>query len=102
GEKTVDARGDIYSLGAVAFFALTGRPPFDKKTASQLIAAHRSEAAPPLSNVSPDVPADLAATVARCLSKDPTARYQSAAELDVALGACLRTFQRLDDGRAER
>ncbi|MBA4191967.1 MAG: hypothetical protein C0467_28640 [Planctomycetaceae bacterium] len=89
GEKTADARGDIYSLGAVAFFSLSGRPPFDKKTVGQLLAAHRSEMPPPLSDISPDVPADLAATVARCLSKDPTARYQSAAELDVALAACL-------------
>lgn len=93
GEKTVDARGDIYSLGAVAFFALTGRPPFDKKTAGQLLAAHRSEQPPPLSTVLPDVPADLAATVARCLSKDLTARYQSAAELDVALAACRPTSE---------
>lgn len=89
GEKTVDARGDIYSLGAVAFFALTGRPPFDKKTTGQFLAAHRTETPPPLS----DVPADLAATVTRCLSKDLTARYQSAAELDLALAACLRTSE---------
>jgi serine/threonine-protein kinase len=93
GEKTVDARGDIYSLGAVAFFALTGRPPFDRKTTGQLLAAHRSETPMPLSDLSPDVPADLAATVARCLSKDLAARYQSAAELDAALAACLRTSE---------
>jgi len=98
GEKTVDARGDIYSLGAVAFFALTGRPPFEGKTTGQLLAAHRSETPPPLSDLSPDVPADLAATIARCLLKDPTDRLQSAAELDVALAACLHTSQRLGDG----
>ena len=93
GEKTVDARGDIYSLGAVAFFALTGRPPFEGKTTGQLLAAHRSETPMPLSDLSPDVPADLAAIVARCLSKDLAARYQSAGELDAALAACLRTSE---------
>ena len=88
GEAAVDARGDIYSLGAVAFFALTGRPPFQAKTAGQLLAAHRSELPPLLTDVSPDIPADLTATISRCLSKDPTDRYQSVPELAVALERC--------------
>jgi tRNA A-37 threonylcarbamoyl transferase component Bud32 len=101
GEAVLDARGDIYSLGAVAFFALTGRPPFEGKTTGQLLAAHRSETPPRLSDISPDVPADLAATVARCLLKDPTDRFQCAAELEMALAACLQTSQRLGDEKAE-
>jgi serine/threonine-protein kinase len=88
GESAVDARGDVYSLGAVAFFALTGRPPFQGKSAGQLLAAHRAEPPPPLPTVRPDVPADLAAVVARCLAKDPIGRFQSAADLDRALGQC--------------
>ena len=88
GESAVDARGDIYSLGAVAFFALTGRPPFQGKTVGQLLAAHRSEPPPSLTDLRPDVPADLAAVVARCLAKDPADRYPSAADLDRALGLC--------------
>lgn len=85
GEAAVDARGDIYSLGAVAFFALTGRPPFDGKTTGQLLAAHRSEPPPSLVALRPDLPADLAASIARCLSKQPADRFQSVAELDVVL-----------------
>jgi eukaryotic-like serine/threonine-protein kinase len=86
GESAVDARGDIYSLGAVAFFALTGRPPFQAKTAGQLLAAHRCTPPPRLTEVSPDVPADLAAIIARCLSKDPADRFQSMADVVGALG----------------
>jgi serine/threonine-protein kinase len=88
GESAVDARGDVYGLGAVAFFALTGRPPFQGKTLGQLLAAHRSEPPPALTNLRPDVPADLAAVVARCLAKDPHDRFQSAADLDRALARC--------------
>ena len=86
GESTVDARGDLYSLGAVAFFALTGRPPFQGKTMGQLLAAHRSEPPPLVTDLRPDVPANLAALIARCLAKDPADRFQSAAALDKAFG----------------
>ena len=88
GESTGDARGDIYSLGAVAFFALTGRPPFQTKTAGQLLAAHRNQPPPPVTEFCPDVPADLATIIARCLSKDPTDRFQSTTDIVHALGAC--------------
>lgn len=88
GESAVDARGDVYSLGAVAYFALTGRPPFQGKALGQLLAAHRSEAPPPLTDLRPEVPMDLAAVVARCLAKDPNDRFQSATDLERALGQC--------------
>jgi eukaryotic-like serine/threonine-protein kinase len=85
GESAVDARGDIYSLGAVAFFALTGRPPFQAKTAGQLLAAHRCTPPPRLTEVCPDVPTDLAAIIGRCLSKDPADRFQSMVDVVRAL-----------------
>lgn len=88
GESTTDARGDVYSLGAVAFFALTGRPPFQAKPLAKLLAAHRFEIPPPLTDIRPDCPHDLAAVVARCLAKEPAERFQSAAELYRALAAC--------------
>ena len=88
GESAVDSRGDIYSLGAVAFFALAGWPPFQGKSVGQVLAAHRSEPAPPLIDFRPDAPADLAAVVARCLAKEPADRFQSATDLDLALGQC--------------
>jgi eukaryotic-like serine/threonine-protein kinase len=88
GEAVVDARGDLYSLGAVMFFVLTGRLPFLGKTLGQLLAAHRSEPPPLLTDLRPEVPADLALVVARCLAKDPSDRVQSAADLDRALAHC--------------
>jgi serine/threonine-protein kinase len=88
GESVVDARGDVYGLGAVAFFALTGRPPFQGKSLGQLVAAHRSEPPPPLTDFRPDAPADLAAVVARCLAKDPASRFPAAADPDWALAQC--------------
>jgi serine/threonine-protein kinase len=88
GESAVDTGGDLYSLGAVMFFALTGRPPFVGKTLGQLLAAHRSEPPPRLTDLRPDVPADLAAVVVRCLAKDPADRFSSAADLDRVLKQC--------------
>jgi serine/threonine-protein kinase len=88
GESAVDARGDLYSLGAVAFFLLTGRPPFEGRTHGQFLTAHLTQAPPDVRTIRPDVPADLAAVVARCLAKNPAERFQSAADLDRALAAC--------------
>lgn len=88
GGEAVDARGDVYSLGAVAYFTLAGNPPFEGTTVGKLLAAHLTQPPPDLATVRPDVPADLAAVVTRCLAKNPTDRYQTMLELDAALAAC--------------
>jgi serine/threonine-protein kinase len=88
GEANIDGRGDLYSLGGVAFFALTGRPPFEGTAAWQLISAHLTKTPPRADEVNPAVPADLADVVARCLAKDPAERFQTATDLDAALGRC--------------
>jgi serine/threonine-protein kinase len=88
GGDPVDARGDIYSLGAVTFFMLTGRPPFEASTVGKLISAHLTQPAPEVQTVRSDVPADFAAVVAKCLAKEPKERFQTAAELEAALAAC--------------
>lgn len=87
GER-VDRRGDVYSLGALAFFALTGRPPFEGGSAAKLMSAHLTQPPPDVRTVRADVPADLAAVLQKCLAKDPKARYQNVPELDAALAAC--------------
>jgi tRNA A-37 threonylcarbamoyl transferase component Bud32 len=85
GAGDLDARSDIYSLGAVAYFLLAGQPPFGDRTQVQALAAHLYEAPRPLEELQPDVPANLAAVVARCLAKEPQRRFEDIASLDAAL-----------------
>jgi serine/threonine-protein kinase len=86
--KEADARSDVYGVGAVAYFLLTGQPPFPRETAMQMLLAHAYEPAVPVGKVRPDVPADLEAVVMRCLEKQPEKRYPDVASLDKALAAC--------------
>jgi len=88
GKSGLDPRSDIYSLGAVAYFLLTGQPPFVRETAMQVLMAHVYEQVPPLAELRPDVPPDLAAVVLRCLEKDPARRFPSVEALDEALEQC--------------
>ncbi len=83
-----DARSDIYALGAVAYFMLTGRPPFNAEKAMQVLLAHMNEPVVGLSHWRPDVPEDLERVVMRCLAKRPEERYQDAVSLREALLAC--------------
>jgi serine/threonine-protein kinase len=78
----------VYSLGAVAYYLLTGRPPFARVSPLEMLAAHRGEPVIPPRSVRADVPADLEAVVLRCLEKDPGRRYPDAASLERALAGC--------------
>ena len=84
GEK-IDARSDIYSLGVVAYFALSGQFPFDAQLASAVLIAHVTKPAPELLTRAPHIPRELAGIVDRCLAKDPTARFPNCATLVDAL-----------------
>jgi serine/threonine-protein kinase len=88
GKAGVDARSDVYSLGAVAYFLLVGRSPFAGGTMVDVIVAHATEAPAPLRDQRADVPEDLEAIVLRCLEKDPAKRFQDAASLESALTGC--------------
>jgi len=80
----VDARADVYALGCVLFAMLVGRPPF-LGSRRRLIAQHIGSAPPRLSDVLAGVSPALDELVARCLAKDPAARFASGAELAAAL-----------------
>jgi serine/threonine-protein kinase len=88
GKEQLDARTDIYSLGALAYFLLTGHAPFVRETAMETLVAHVHEQPPHVRDLRPEVPADLAEVVMRCLEKDPAARYQDADSLEEALAEC--------------
>jgi serine/threonine protein kinase len=77
--SNVDGRADVYGLGAVAFFLLTGKPPFDGGNLAQKLIRHQTEAAARVNEVRADVPAGLADVVARMLAKDPAGRPQTPA-----------------------
>ena len=85
GSEHADARTDIYSLGAVAYFLLTGRPPFTNRTATQVMAAHMYEAPAPIIAYRPEVGAVLDEIVRRCLTKKPADRFPDARSLQAAL-----------------
>jgi hypothetical protein len=81
----LDGRSDLYSLGVVGFQALSGRLPFDSESASAVIVAHVTKAAPALRSIAPDVPEALASVIDACLAKDPAARYATGTALAHAL-----------------
>jgi serine/threonine-protein kinase len=81
-----DARSDIYSLGAVLYFLVTGRPPFAVQSASAVMVAHVNEA-PQAPSAHTPLPPELDRVILRCLSKEPAVRYPSARALLDALDA---------------
>jgi serine/threonine-protein kinase len=88
GRDHPDARSDLYSLGAVGYFLLTGHPPFVRGSVLQVLAAHERDPAVFPDPIRMELPADLQAVVLRCLEKDPAARFADASDLDRALAAC--------------
>ncbi len=96
----VDARSDIYSVGAVLYFLLTGAPPFQAATGAAVMLAHVSEEPELPSTKGVRVPRDLERVVMKCLDKDPDARFQSARELDRGPRGVRRLAR--DHGRARR
>jgi len=82
-----DRRSDIYSLGAVLYEILAGRPPFDGSTLAELASQHRQAAPPDLGRLAPRVPREVAALVRRMLAKEPLRRPQTPRELIEQLSA---------------
>jgi serine/threonine-protein kinase len=88
GGREQNARTDIYALGAVAYFLITGRPPFDGKSQIEVLVAHARDPVVPPSQIQPGIPDDLEGVVLRCLAKVPAERYEDAASLERALVEC--------------
>jgi serine/threonine protein kinase len=78
GEKSIDGRSDIYSLGVVTYQMLTGDLPFSAPTVAGILMKQITEPAPVIHERRSDVPEDLSLAVARCLEKDPEGRWPTA------------------------
>ena len=83
--QTPDVRGDLYSLGATAYFLLSGRPPFDLQNSLKLVIAHATEQPPTFAEIGASVSPELETIVMRCLEKQPDDRFQTPDEILTAL-----------------
>lgn len=95
--KAVDARADVWALGVVMYFLLTGRAPFRAEGPLAISAAIVADLPTPLRELRPDVPEEVEAVVAQCLEKDLDWRIGSVDELALALAP----FARGGSGRVE-
>jgi hypothetical protein len=86
--RSCDHRSDYYSLGAILYRMLTGRPPFDESDPLRLVHAHIVRLPAPPDALRPAIPRGLARVVVKLLAKTPEARYQSAHGLKTDLLRC--------------
>jgi len=85
GERDLDTRSDLYSLGVLMFNVFTGRLPFEKTEAFQLLLAHVGEPPPSPGFYRPDLPATIETVILRLLEKAPDDRYTTCADVKRAL-----------------
>jgi hypothetical protein len=85
GSGDVGPRSDLYSIGIVAYELLSGRRPFEGETLAQALTQRLAGEARPLGMVAPGVPPEVALAVARCLKRDPAARWPDAKSFGEAL-----------------
>jgi serine/threonine-protein kinase len=81
----VDGRSDLYSLGLVALFALTGRPAISGETTQQILVKQLTETPPSATTLRPDLPESLGAAIDRCVAKEPDTRFATAEALVEAI-----------------
>ena len=85
GDRQLDGRSDLYSLGAVAYYAVTGQPPFDGPSTPVIMMKQVTEMPAPMSRYRSGVPRDLDLIIMRLLEKDPADRFAGGSELIAAL-----------------
>ncbi len=85
GDREIDGRSDLYSLGVVAYQMLTGDLPFTASNTPAMLVKHLSEPPTPVQAKRADIPTDLARAIMLLLEKDPADRFPSAAALTTAL-----------------
>jgi formylglycine-generating enzyme required for sulfatase activity/dienelactone hydrolase len=93
--RPVDHRSDQFSFGVVLYELVCGERPFQGASVATVLSAILKEPPRPPRELRPEIPADLAAVILRCLAKEPSKRYASTDELTAALG---RVAERLEGG----
>jgi serine/threonine-protein kinase len=88
GDGEPDARSDIYALGAVTYYLLTGKPPFQGDNPVKILLAHAQQPVTPPSQLQAGIPRDLEQIVMKCLEKNPADRYSDTMALASALYQC--------------
>jgi serine/threonine-protein kinase len=83
--EPVDGRSDLYALGVVGYLAVSGRLPFEAPTLPALLVRQATEAAPGVVRAAPGLPPALAATIDRCLARDPAERFPDGEAMAAAL-----------------
>jgi serine/threonine-protein kinase len=88
GASEAGPAGDIYSVGAVGYFLVTGHPPFERSTPLQVLLAHLHDVPARPGTLNPLIPLDLEDVLLRCLSKNLSERFPDMHALDSALARC--------------
>ena len=94
GDKDIDHRSDIYSLGCMLFEMLTGEPPYYQVDSLALVHFHMNEPAPRLDELRTDLPREYQAIIDRAMAKTKEKRYRSAGVMSAALKAVMQGSQR--------
>ncbi|MFT3773590.1 MAG: serine/threonine-protein kinase [Minicystis sp.] len=89
--QEIDARSDLFSVGVVAYQAVTGRVPFNAATFNELVFKIALESPEPADVVAPDLDPAFAAIIARAMVRDPGGRFQTAGEFQAAIAAWAAT-----------
>jgi serine/threonine protein kinase len=94
GELDIDGRSDLYSVGVLGYYMLSGVLPFDGQTFEMLAAQHIAERHEPLASLAPSAPEALCEAIERSMEKDRGARWRSARELADALAVAVPARRR--------